>query len=156
MTSTAATVDEYLAELPEDRREAISAVRQAILKNLPKGYEEGMMYGAIGYYVPHSIYPAGYHCDPKIPLPYAGLASQKNYMTVSMGCVYGDESVKRWFVEEYKKTGKRLDMGESCIRFRKLDDLPVELVGKAIKMMPVKKFIAGYEETLAQMKSRKK
>ena len=115
-----------------------------------------MQYGMIGYYVPHSIYPPGYHCDPKIPLPYAGLASQKNYMTVSMGCVYGDENVKKWFVSEYKKTGKRFDMGASCIRFRKLDDLPVELVGKAIKMMPVKKFIAGYEATLSQMKSRKK
>ena len=156
MTSKAKTVKQYLAELPEDRREAISAVRQAILKNLPKGYEEGMQYGMIGYYVPHSIYPPGYHCDPKEPLPFAHIASQKNHMAVYLGCVYGNKEQEEWFVKEYKKTGKRLDMGKSCVRFRKLEDLPVELIGKAVKRAPVKEYIADYEHTLANMKSRKK
>ena len=115
-----------------------------------------MQYGMIGYYVPHSIYPPGYHCDPKQPLPYVGLASQKNHMAVYLGCVYGEKEAEKWFVEEYKKTGKRLDMGKSCVRFRKLDDLPVELIGKAVKRAPVKKYIADYEHTLTNMKSRKK
>lgn len=156
MTSKAATVEEYLAELPDDRREAISAVRCEILKNLPKGYEEGMQYGMIGYYVPHSIYPDGYHCDPKQPLPFAGLASQKNHMAVYLGCVYGSKDEEKWFVEEYKKTGKKLDMGKSCIRFKKLENLPVELIGKAVKRAPVKKFVAEYEATIAGMKSPRK
>ena len=156
MTSKAATVEEYLAELPEDRREAISAVRNVIMKNLPKGYEEGMQYGMIGYYVPHSIYPPGYHCDPKQPLPFAHIASQKNHMAVYLMCIYGDKDEEKGFVEEYKKTGKRLDMGKSCVRFRKLENLPLELIGKAVKRTPVKKFIAGYEAAISEMKSRKK
>lgn len=156
MTSTATTIEEYLAELPEDRREAISAVRDVVLKNLPKGYEEGMQYGMIGYYVPHSIYPPGYHCDSEQPLPFAHIASQKNHMAVYLMCIYGDKEQEQWFVEEYKKTGKRLDMGKSCIRFRKLENLPLELIGKAVKRVPVKKFVANYESVLANMKSRKK
>src|SRR5258708_4649818 len=120
MTSKATTVDQYLAELPEDRRAAISAVRDAILKNLPKGYEEGMQYGMIGYYVPHSVFPAGYHCDPKQPLPFAHLASQKNYMAVYLMGVYGDSPHSKWFVDAYKRTGKKLDMGKACVRFKKL------------------------------------
>ena len=156
MTSKAKTVKQYLAELPEDRREAISEVRQAILKNLPKGYEEGMQYGMIGYYVPHSIYRPGYHCDPKQPLPFAHIASQKNHMAVYLMCIYGNKEQEEWFVKEYKKTGKRLDIGKSCVRFRKLEDLPLELIGMAVKRAPVKKYIADYEGALSNMKSRKK
>jgi hypothetical protein len=150
MTSQAKTVAEYLAELPEDRRAAISAVRDVILKNLPKGYEEGMQYGLIGYFVPHSIFPAGYHCDPKQPLPFAGLGSQKNHMAVYLMCVYGSQEQENWFREEYAKTGKKLDMGKSCVRFKKLDDLPLELIGKVIARVPVEKYVASYQEARAQ------
>ena len=156
MTSKAATVEEYLAELPEDRRAAIETVRQEILKNLPEGYEDGMQYGMIGYFVPHSIYPKGYHCDAKQPLPFASLASQKNHMAVYMFCTYTNPEQKEWFVTEYKKTGKRMDMGASCVRFKKIEDLPVELIGKAIAMSPVDEFVATYEEQIANSGSKRK
>lgn len=156
MTSQATTVKEYLASLPEDRRAAISAVRDVILKNLPAGYEEGMQYGMIGYYVPPNIFPAGYHCDPKVPLPFASLASQKNHMAVYLMCVYGDEATREWFEKEYRASGKKLDMGKSCVRFKKLDDLPLEVIGKAIARVPVARYIARYEAVLQEMKSRKK
>ncbi len=121
MQSKATTVEQYLGELPADRREAVQAIRNVILKNLPKGYEEGMQYGMIGYFVPHSIYPPGYHCDPKQPLPFACLASQKNYISVYLGCVYGNPEHEAWFREAWAKSGKKLDMGKSCVRFKKLD-----------------------------------
>jgi hypothetical protein len=156
MTSQARTVKEYLASLPEDRRRAISAVREVMLKSLPKGYEEGMQYGMISYYVPHRIFPAGYHCDPKQPLPYASLASQKNHMAVYLMCVYGDDGTRKWFEEEYRASGKKLDMGQACVRFKKLDDLPLEVIGKAIARVPVDKYIARYEAVRQQQKSRKK
>lgn len=118
MQSKAATVAEYLAELPEDHRRAIEAVRKVILDNLDSGYEEGMQYGMIGYYVPHRIYPAGYHCDPKQPLPFAALASQKNYMSLYLMCIYGETPLAAWFREAWAKTGKKLDAGKACIRFK--------------------------------------
>src|SRR5690349_11593874 len=105
MTSPATTVDEYMASLPEDRRAALGAVRDVILKNLPEGYEEGMQYGMIGYYVPHSVFPAGYHCDPKQPLCFAGLGNQKNHMSVYLMSVYGSEELRAWFESEWKKSG---------------------------------------------------
>ena len=120
MQSKAKTVAKYLAELPEDRRAAISKIRAVIRKNLPNGYKEGMQYGMIGYFVPHSIFPDGYHCDPKQPLPFASLASQKNHMALYLMCIYGSESHKAWFKEAWEKTGKKLDMGKSCVRFKKL------------------------------------
>ena len=152
MQSSAKTVKEYLASLPADRRAAIQAVRQTILDNLDPTYEEGMQYGMIGYYVPHSVYPAGYHCDPKQPLPFVCLASQKNYMSLYMGCVYGDHELARWFREAWAKTGKKLDMGKSCIRFKKLDDLPLDVVGEAIARMPYKKLIEFYETCFETMR----
>ncbi len=155
MQSKAKTVKEYLAELSEDRRAAIKAVRQVILKNLDKGYEEGMTYGMIGYYVPHKLYPAGYHCDPKQPLPFAGLASQKNHMAVYLMCIYGSREQEEWFRKEWAKTGKKLDMGKSCIRFRKLEDLPLEVIGKAIARVPAKKYIANYESVIKTSGKRK-
>lgn len=154
MQSHATTVAEYLAELPQDRRLAISAVRAAILKHLDKDFEEGMQYGMIGYYVPHRIYPAGYHCDPQQPLCYAALASQKNYMSLYIMGVYGESEHKQWFLEAWAKTGKKLDMGKSCIRFKKLDDLPLDVISEAIRRMPAKKYIAIYEAARETMYKR--
>jgi hypothetical protein len=153
MISKAKTVDEYLASIPADRRAAIQRVREVILANLDKGYEEGMQYGMIGYYVPHSIYPAGYHCDPKQPLTYCALASQKNYMSVYLGGLYGDPEHEAWFRKEWSKTGKRLDMGKCCVRFKKLDDLPLELVGRSVARLPLRKFINFYESVIISLRS---
>ncbi len=157
MRSNAATVEQYLKELPPDRREAISAVRDVVRKNIDGDIEEGMNYGMIGYYIPHSVYPAGYHCNPKQPLPYACIASQKNYMSLYVmsayqGCGDGETPVSedaKWFKSEWAKTGKKLDMGQCCIRFRRLEDLPLDLIGEAIRRVPGKKFIAQYERALA-------
>ena len=148
MQSKAKTVKQYLAELPADRRAIIQALRTVILKNLPKGYKEGMMYGAIGYYVPHSIYPPGYHCDPKIPLPFAGMASQKNYISISLMCVYGDRDHEAWLRKAWAKSGKKLDMGKSSSRLKKIDDVPLQVIGEAVKRVPVKKFIDFYESVI--------
>lgn len=150
MQSKAITVAAYLNELPADRRAAISAVREVIRKNLNPGFEEGVQYGMIGYYVPHSLYPAGYHCDPKQPLPYASLASQKNYMSLYLMACYGNEDEESWLRDQFMKAGKKLDMGKSCVRFKKLEDLPLEVVGQAFRRMTVKKYVAIYEAALAQ------
>lgn len=155
MQSKAATVEEYLNELSPDRREAIEAVRNEVLKNLPAGYEEGMTYGMIGYYVPHSIYPAGYHCDPKQPLPFVNIASQKNHMAVYMFCAYTDPETKAEFIRAYEATGKKMDMGGSCVRFKKLSDLPLELIGETIAKVPVEQMIANYEKTVPAGKRKK-
>jgi hypothetical protein len=141
MKSKAKSVSEYLKSLPPDRRAAIGAVRKVILQNLPKGYKETMQYGMIGYVVPHSIYPAGYHCDPKQPLPFACLASQKNYMSLYLMTVYGQKETEVWFRKEFAAAGKKLDMGKSCVRFKKLDDLPLDVIGKAIARVPVKEYV---------------
>ncbi len=152
--SKAKTVNEYLAELPAERRAAVETVRGVILKNLAKDFEEGMSYGMIGYYVPHRVYPAGYHCDPKQPLPYAGLASQKNHLAIYLMCVYSSEKTAEWFRKEWAKSGKKLDMGKSCIRFKKVEDLALDAVGKAIARVTPKEFIKNYEAAL--QKSRQK
>lgn len=146
MPSKPTTVDEYLASLPEDRRAALSAVRNVILENLDEGYEEGIQYGMIGYYVPHKVFPAGYHCDPKQPLPFASLASQKNHMAIYLMCVYGEQ--EQWFREAWVKTGKKLDMGKSCVRFKKLEDVALDVLGEAIRRMPVKAYIQHYESAI--------
>ena len=156
MQSKAATVDGYLTELPEDRREAIEGIRKVILKNLPNGHEEGMLYGMIGYYVPHSIYPDGCYCTPTDPLLFANLASQKNHMSFYGMGIYVDEAQAKWFVEGLKKTGKKLNMGKSCVRFKKLEDVPLEVIDKAIKRMPVKKYIQLYESMLKANSAGKK
>lgn len=145
MQSQAATVRQYLADLAPDRRAAIEAVRAVIRKHLDADYAEGMQYGMIGYYVPHATYPAGYHCDPKQPLPFAGLASQKNYLSLYLFCVYGHPKHEQWFRAAWAKTGKKLDMGKSCIRFKKPEDLALDVVGEAIRRVPAKEFIAYYE-----------
>lgn len=147
MQSKAATVEQYLAELPEDRRAVVQQVREMILKNLGKGFEEGMQYGMIGYYVPHRLYPAGYHCDPRQPLPFAGLASQKRHLSLYLMSMYDANMECRSFVEAWRKTGRKLDMGKSCIRFKKAEDLAMDLLGDSIRRMPVKKWIEYYETT---------
>jgi len=147
--SKATTVKDYLAQLPEDRRAAIQAVRDVILKNLDHEFEEGMQYGMIGYYVPHSVYPPGYHCDPRQPLGFANLASQKNHMALYLMCVYGDQNQRKWFEAEWKKAGKKLDMGKSCIRFKKLDDLALGVIGETIRRVTARKYIEVCERALS-------
>ena len=148
MQSKAKTVDAYLASLPDDRREAIEAVRKVILENLDADYEEGMQYGMIGYYVPHRVYPDGYHCDAKQGVPFAALASQKNYMSLYLSAVYGMPAENAWFVKAWEKAGKKLSMGKSCVRFKKLEDVPLDVVGKAIQRVPAKKYLKHYESVL--------
>ncbi|MCA8910132.1 MAG: DUF1801 domain-containing protein [Planctomycetes bacterium] len=155
MQSKAKTVAEYLKSLPDDRREAIEAVRKVILKNLDSKYEEGMQYGMIGYYVPHKHYPPGYHCDPKQPLPFASIASQKNHMAVYLMCTYMDPEQDEWFRQAWAKTGKKLDMGKSCVRFKKLENLALDVIGEAIKRVPAKKFIEHYESNIKNAAKRK-
>ena len=149
MTSNAATVEDYLKSLPADRRVAINAVRQVILAHLPQGYEECMSYGMIGYVVPHRLYPAGYHCDPKLPLPYANLASQKNHMALYLMTVYGDPATAQWFRKAWQAAGKKLNMGKCCVRFKKLEEVPLEVVGQVIARVPVANYIAHVEKVLA-------
>jgi uncharacterized protein YdhG (YjbR/CyaY superfamily) len=144
MQSEATTVDQYLAELPDDRREAIEEIREVILANLPAGYEEVMNWGMITYQVPLGTYPDTYN---KKPLMYAALASQKNHMAVYLSSIYTSEDAAATFEDQYRATGKRYDVGKSCVRFRKMDDLPVDLIGHTIAATPVGAFIAMYEES---------
>ena len=144
------TVAQYLAALPADRREAINAVRGVILAHLPKGYEECMSYGMMGYVVPHSIYPKGYQCNPKLPLPFVNLGSQKNHMALHLMCCYSDPELKAWFEKAWKDTGKKFDMGGGCVRFKKLEDVPLEVIGQLVARLPVVVYIRRIEETFAQ------
>jgi hypothetical protein len=138
----AASVNAYLAELPEDRRAAVSAVREVIRKNLPKGYEEVINWGMITYQIPLERYSETQNGQP---LCYAALASQKNHMAVYLMCVYGSKEIEAWFRDEFRKAGKKLDMGKSCVRFKKLEDLPLNVIGKAVKRVSPKAYIAHYE-----------
>ena len=152
MRSDAATVDEYLATLPEERRETIETVRNEILANLPDGYEEAMNWGMIAYQVPLETYPDTYNGEP---LMYAALASQKNHMAVYLTAVYSEEGTRVAFEEAYQATGKKLDMGKSCVRFKKLDDLPLELIGKTIGETGVERFVTEVEAARKATKKRK-
>ena len=152
MQSDAATVDEYLAGLPEDRRTALSAVRAVIRKNLPTGFVESMNWGMIVYEVPLSTYPDTYNGQP---LAYAGLASQKNHMSVYLMGLYGSEPLRAEFEDSYKATGKRMDIGKSCVRFKSLDDLPLDVVGHAIGAMTLEQFLSLHDEAASLRKSRK-
>lgn len=143
------TVEDYMKNLPEDRREVMEALRKVIKKNLPKGFEETMNYGMIGYVVPHSIYPSGYHCDTKQPLPFMNIASQKNNIAFYHMGIYAMPELLDWFVGEYPKHAKsKLDMGKSCIRLKKMDDIPYELIGQLVKKVSVKDWINSYETNL--------
>ena len=146
MTIKANSPEEYISKVPEDRKEAMSKLRQTILKNLPKGFSEGMNYGMIGYFVPHSLYPAGYHCDPKQPLPFMNIASQKNFIAVYHMGMYAKKELLDWFTKEYPKhTNKKLDMGKSCLRFKKVEDIPYKLIGELTKKMSAAEWIKIYE-----------
>lgn len=143
------TPDQYVAQLPDDRKVAITALRQTIMENLPPGFEECISYGMIGYVVPHSIYPSGYHCDPKLPLPFLSIASQKNFVAVYHMGIYMDPDLLEWFTAEYAKRVKgKLDMGKSCIRFKKPTEIPVELIGELASKMTVQDWIGVYEKAL--------
>ncbi len=147
---TASTVAQYLAVLPADRRATLNAVRQAINEHLPEGYEECMSYGMIGYVVPHSIYPKGYQCNPKLPLPFINLGSQKNHMALHLMCCYGDPELKAWFENAWRATGKEFDMGGGCVRFKKLEDVPLEVIGQLVARMPVDVYIRRIEKVFAK------
>ncbi|MBW7905678.1 MAG: DUF1801 domain-containing protein [Phycisphaerae bacterium] len=158
MKPKATTVRQYLAALPPERREALQAVRRVILANLDKDYEEGIQYGMIGYYVPHRVYPAGYHCDPKQPLPMACLGSQKNHMSLHLMTLYGWEGagaeLLRWFKAAWGASGRKLDMGKACIRFRKLDDVALEVIGEVVRRVPARAYVAQCEAALQDRASR--
>ena len=150
MQYDAKTPDEYVAGLPEERREAISALRKVINDNLPPGFKEAMGYGHLGWVVPKETYPAGYHCDPKLPLGFMGIASQKNHIALYSMCMYGHEPQLEWFKAEWPKhSKKKLNMGKSCIRFApKLEDIPLELIGKLASQVTPHEWIAIYEKAL--------
>ncbi len=148
MKSAATSVKEYLESLPADRRAGIEAVRKVILKHLDKDYEESMLWGAIGYAVPHRVWPLGYHCDPKKPLMMASLASQKNNLTVYLMSVYGDKAEREWFQRAWAKTGKKLDMGGCCVRFKTVEDAALDVIGEAIRRTPAKAYVESYVKLL--------
>ncbi|MCC6370598.1 MAG: DUF1801 domain-containing protein [Bacteroidia bacterium] len=146
MQSNAATPEEYMNTLPADRKAAIQELRKVILKNLPKGFKEEMNYGMLGYVVPHSKYPKGYHCDPKLPLPFLAIASQKNFIAVYHMGIYADAQLLQWFTKEYAVQAKsKLDMGKSCIRFKKPEHIPYKLIGELAKKITVQQWIEKYE-----------
>jgi hypothetical protein len=150
----AATVAEYLAKLPPERAAQLRPVRAAINRALPKGYQEGIQYGMIGWYVPKSIYPGGYAANPKEPLPFASLAAQKNHNALYLMCVYGDGETAASFKKAWAKTGKKLDMGKSCVRFESADELALDVIASTIKSMTVKKYTAAVEKAVAARKKR--
>lgn len=146
MTSDAKTPDEYINSLPEDRKMYMEKLRNVILKNLPKGFQEGMGYGMMGYSVPHSIYPNGYHCKPSDPLPFMGMASQKNSINFYHMGIYANKELLDWFVAEYPKhSTRKLDMGKSCMRFKKFDEIPFDLIGELVTKVSVEDWIETYE-----------
>ena len=143
VSSEAPTPDEYIASLPEDRRTAMEAVRRVVRANLPAGFEEGMQFGMIGWYVPLDRFPDTYNGQP---LGLAGLASQKSYMSLYLNSVYGDRETEQWFKDRYAASGKALNMGKSCVRFRHLEDLPLDVIGETIARADLDAYVARYEE----------
>ncbi|PWK20786.1 DUF1801 domain-containing protein [Xanthomarina spongicola] len=149
MQYKADTPEDYINQVPEERKEVLKKLRETINKNLPKGFEEGIQYGMIGYYVPHSVYPDGYHCDPKIPLPFMSFASQKNSINFYHSGIYANPEIHDWFIKEFPKHSKRkLDMGKSCVRFKKIEDIPYELIAELVRKMTIDDWIGIYEKTL--------
>ena len=145
----ASSPDDYIAQIPEERQEAAKKLRKVILDNLPQGFEEGIQYGMIGYYVPHSVYPDGYHCDSKIPLPFMSFASQKNSINLYHSGIYAVSEIHDWFVAEYPKHCKqKLDMGKSCIRFKKIDDIPYNLIAELLTKLNTQEWIDIYETNI--------
>lgn len=152
----ASNVAEYLASLPADRREALNEVRKGINRALPKGYEEGFQFGMIGWFVPLSTYPAGYGGNKKVALPLISVASKKGYMALHMVFFYGQPELREWFLAQYAKSGKKLDMGQGCLRFKKLEDLALDVVEKTVARLPVKDYVAGYQAMRDGMKKSRK
>jgi hypothetical protein len=151
MQSKALSTEAYIEELPPDRKESITRLRKEILKNLPKGFKEVMGYGMLGYVVPHSLYPKGYHCDPTLPLPFMNIASQKNFIAVYHMGVYANKELLNWFVNEFPKHSKaKLDMGKSCIRFKKPEHIPYQLIGELAGKISVKDWIKMYESNFTK------
>lgn len=143
------TVEELLGNVPDERKEAFNKLHQTIISNLPEGFEAGLSYGGLGYVVPHSVYPAGYHCKPVEPLPFAGIATQKHSINFYHMGIYADPELLDWFVNEYPKHAKqKLDMGKSCIRFKKVDDIPYNLIGELMSKISVQDWISTYERTM--------
>lgn len=153
MQSKAHTVEEYISELPEERNEVMSKLRDVISHNIPEGFVEQMSYGMIGYVVPHSLYPAGYHCNSKLPLPFISIASQKSFIALYHMGMYADKKLLDWFVSEYPKySQQKLDIGKSCVRFKKLDQLPYELIAMLVQEMTVNDWVILYETILTKPK----
>ena len=149
MQSKAISPEQYINELPKDRKEVIKKLRKTILEKIPSGFEEQMSYGMLGYVVPHSIYPDGYHCSPELPLPFMNVASQKNFVALYHLGIYANKELHDWFVGEYPKYVKtKLDMGKSCVRFKKLETIPYELIGELCTMMSVDEWITLYEKNI--------
>ena len=149
MQSTATPIENYLRELPQDRMIPMSELRKTILENIPEGFVEGMSYGMIGYSVPHSLYPKGYHVTPSLPLPFVNIASQKNFIALYHMALYGNPTLLKWFTAEYPKHSKtKLDMGKSCIRFKNPEHIPYKLIGELMQKMSVKDWITCYEKNL--------
>ena len=145
--------EEYIAQLPEDRQQVITQLRNTILDSLPKGFEEQMSYGMLGYVVPHSLYPNGYHCNPKLPLPFMNLASQKKFVAMYHLGIYADPKLYDWFTSEYPKHCKRkLDMGKSCVRFKSMDDIPYKLIQELCTKMTPDQWIRLYEKNVKNRK----
>jgi uncharacterized protein YdhG (YjbR/CyaY superfamily) len=155
MQSTAKTVNDYIDELPEERKEAFLKLRNGILNNLPKGFEEQMSYGMLGYVVPHSIYPSGYHCNPKLPLPFISIGSQKNFIVLHHLGIYANTDLLEWFTAEYPKYGNhKLDMGKGCIRFKKLGQIPFDLIAELAGKVTMEDWIDCYETQIKNRKSK--
>jgi len=149
MKIKATTVQEYLDNVPEERKESIKALRDVVKKNIPKGFQECLNYGMLGYVVPHSKYPDGYHCDPRLPLPFINIANQKNFIALYHMGIYANAELMEWFVSEYPKHSKyKLDMGKSCIRFKKIDHIPYDLVAELMQKMTVSSWIELYEANI--------
>lgn len=144
MRSLAKTPDEYIASLPEDRRAAVQKLRDTIRANIDPKFKEEMSYGMIGYVVPLSIFPEGYHCDPTLPVPFLSLANQKNYIALYHMALYADATLLEWFQEEYDKTGFKLDMGKSCIRFKKTRHIPYGLIAELVRRVPLADYLDTY------------
>lgn len=156
MRSASTTPEEYLISLPEDRKPVMTELRNIILQNLPKGYLETITYGMLSYVVPHSVYPNGYHCDPKQPLPFMSIASQKNFIALYHMGLYSDENLLNWFKNEYSENcSAKLDMGKSCIRFKKINEIPMLLVGRLTSKVSVNDWIASYEKSWIKSKKDK-
>jgi len=156
MTSSAKTPDEYIDQLPEDRKDPISKLRKIINQNIDKGFSEEINYGMIDWVVPHSLYPDGYHCNPKLPLPFLSIASQKNFVAVYHMGIYASPKLLDWFISEYlKHCSNKLDMGKSCIRFKKIENIPYDLIGELVAKMSVKDWIKLYEPNVKDSRKRK-